>query len=131
MKLENHIESFKEHKETIFDWALKTKGLKNSQRNIGLHCPRAIIDLLSIYLLEKNKIDVSKQINHRWFKSKKVEEKLPEFPNKNIIITKIIELEILCENLAYGAPQPEDKIKKAIELFNKIEKEIEELREKP
>ena len=28
MKLETHIESFKEHKETIFDWAVKVKGLK-------------------------------------------------------------------------------------------------------
>jgi len=30
MKLENHLESYKEHKETIFDWALRIKGLKNS-----------------------------------------------------------------------------------------------------
>lgn len=128
MKIESHIESFKEHKETIFDWGLKTKGLKNSQRIIGLHCSRAIIDLLSIYLLEKNKMDVSKHINHRWFKSKKVEEKLPEFPNKKEIIHNINELEILCEKLAYGAPQSEENMKKALDLFNNIEKEIEELR---
>lgn len=34
MKIENHLESFKEHKETIFEWALKIKGLKDSQRVI-------------------------------------------------------------------------------------------------
>ena len=46
MKKEHHIESFKEHKETIFDWALKIKGLKASQRIIGTHASRAIVDFL-------------------------------------------------------------------------------------
>jgi len=82
MKIENHLDSYKEHKETIFDWALKVKGIKNSQRVIGLHASRAIIDLLSVYLLKRNLIDPGTQINHRWFKSKKVMEKLPEFEKK-------------------------------------------------
>ena len=64
MKIENHLESYKEHKETIFDWALKIKGLKNSQRVIGTHASRAIIDLLAAYLLNKNLIDSGTQINH-------------------------------------------------------------------
>ena len=79
MKIENHLESFNEHKETIFDWAIKVKGLKNSQRVIGLHASRAIIDLLSVYLIKRNLIDSGIQINHRWFKSDKVIEKLLDF----------------------------------------------------
>lgn len=124
MKLENHIESYKEHKETIFDWALKVKGLKDSQRVIGLHASRAIIDLLSAYLLKRNLIDPGMQINHRWFKSKRVMEKLPDFEKKEKIVSLIIKLELLCEDLTYGSPKPEEKIREAIVLFNKIEAEL-------
>ncbi|MBU3912576.1 MAG: hypothetical protein KKE50_00640 [Nanoarchaeota archaeon] len=126
MKLENHLESYKEHKETIFDWALKVKGIENSQRIIGLHASRAIIDLLSAYLLKRNLIDPGVQINHRWFKSKKVTEHLPDFPNKEKIISLMIELELVCEDLTYGSPKPEEKIKEAIFLFNKLEGELKD-----
>ena len=124
MKIENHLESFKEHKETIFDWAIKIKGLKESQRIIGTHASRAIIDLLAVYLLKRNIINTGIQINHRWFKSKKVLEKLPEFNNKKQIISQMIELELICEDLTYGSSKPEEKIKKAINLFNKLEKQL-------
>ena|SRR3989344_819360 len=124
MKLENHLESYKEHKETIFDWALRIKGLKNSQRVIGLHASRAIIDLLAAYLLKRNLIDQGIQMNHRWFKSEKVIERLPEFDNKEEIIRQIIRLELICEDLTYGSPKPESKIKEAILLFNKLEEKL-------
>src|SRR3989338_2785605 len=120
MKIENHLESYKEHKETIFDWGIKVKGLKNSQRIIGLHASRAAIDLLSIYLLKMNLISSGIKINHRWFKSDKVMEKLPAFNGKEEICRHIIKLELLCENLTYGSPKPEEKIREAIILFNKI-----------
>jgi|SRR3989344_4518925 len=121
MKIENHSESYKEHKETIFDWAIKVKGLKNSQRVIGLHASRGIVDLLTVYLLKKNAIDSGTMINHRWFKSKSVLKRLPEFENKEKICNEIIKLELLCEDLTYGAPKSEEKIKEAILLFNKLE----------
>lgn len=126
MKIENHLESFKEHKETIFDWAVKVKGLKNSQRVIGLHASRAIIDLLSIYLIKRNLISTGMKINHRWFKSENVKDKLPEFEEKEEICSQIINLERLCEDLTYGAPRTEDKIKEAIELFNKLEEQLKD-----
>ncbi len=124
MKIESHLESYKEHKETIFDWALKIKGLKNSQRIIGTHASRGIIDLLAAHLLKKGKIDSGMQINHRWFKSKKVGERFPDFENKKEIFDDIIKLELLCEDLTYGSPKSEEKIKQAILLFNKIELEL-------
>ena len=124
MKIENHLESFNEHKETIFDWAIKVKGLKNSQRVIGLHASRAIIDLLSVYLIKRNLIDSGIQINHRWFKSDKVIEKLPDFDIKDKIVSEIIKLELLCEDLTYGSPKSEEKIREAILLFNKLEGEL-------
>ncbi|MEK6811308.1 MAG: hypothetical protein AABX96_02240 [Nanoarchaeota archaeon] len=124
MKIENHLESFNEHKETIFDWAVKVKGIKNSQRVIGLHASRAIIDLLSIYLIKRNLISTGMKINHRWFKSEKVNENLPEFDKKEEICSKITKLELLCEDLTYGAPKTEEKINEALELFNKLEGEL-------
>ncbi len=124
MRIENHLESYKEHKETIFDWALKIKGLKNCQRVVGTHASRAIIDLLAAYLLNKNLIDPGTQINHRWFKSKNVIEKLPEFEGKNEICKDIIKLELLSEDLTYGSPKSEYKIKEALLLFNKIEAKL-------
>ena len=124
MKQEEHEESFKEHRETIFRWALEVKGMENSQRIIGLHASRAIIDLLSIYLLKKGKISPGKQINHRWFKSLKVYDKIPDFLNKKQIIGKIVDLELLCEKLTYGSKRPETEVKTALELFNEIENKI-------
>ena len=124
MKIESHLESYKEHRETIFDWALKVKGLKNSQRIVGTHASRAIIDLLAVYLLKRGLIDPGMQINHRWFKSKRVMEKLPEFEGKEKICGDMIKLELLCEDLTYGSPKSEEKIKEAIILFNKIESEL-------
>ncbi|MDO8460053.1 MAG: hypothetical protein Q7S74_03020 [Nanoarchaeota archaeon] len=126
MKIENHLEAYKEHRETIFDWALKVKGLKNSQRIIGLHASRGIVDLLMVHLLKKGAIDSGTMINHRWFKSKSVLERLPEFENKEAICDEIIKLELLCEDLTYGAPKPEDKIKEAILLFNKLEEKLKD-----
>ena len=124
MKTEEHEESFKEHRETIFRWALEVKGMENSQRIIGLHASRAIIDLLSIYLLKKGKISPGKQINHRWFKILKVYGKIPDFLNKKQIIGKIVELELLCEKLTYGSKRPETEVKTALELFNELENKI-------
>lgn len=124
MKIENHLESFNEHKETIFDWAVKVKGIKNSQRVIGLHASRAIIDLLSIYLIKRNLISTGMKINHRWFKSEKVNENLPEFEKKEEICGQITKLELLCEDLTYGAPKTEKKINEALELFNKLEEQL-------
>lgn len=116
--------SFKEHRETIFDWALGVKGLKDSQRVIGTHASRAIVDLLAVRLLKDNLIDPGVQLNHRWFKSGRVHEKLPEFEDKSEIISKMIELELLCEDLTYGSPKSEDQIKKAIEIFRELEDKL-------
>ena len=127
MKPEEHLKAFEEHKEAIFEWALKIKGLEKSQRTVGLHVGRGIIELLSAVLESKGKIKPGMQLNHRWFKSPRVGERLPDFPRKERILTDIVELENLSENLSYGSPKPEEEIKKAVSLFKKLEREIKEL----
>lgn len=118
------MEAFEEHRSTIFKWGLNTYGLSKSQRIVGLHASRGIVELLSAYLHKEKLIDEGFQINHRWFKSEKISEKLPDFKNKGKIIKKMVELELLSEQLSYGSPKPTKTIEKALILFKDIENEI-------
>jgi hypothetical protein len=69
-------------------------------------------------------VDEGFQLNHRWFKSEKVSEKLPDFKNKSELLKNMIALENLSEALAYGAPKSKENIKEIIWLFNESEKII-------
>lgn len=124
MRAEDHLEAFEEHKATMFKWALDTYGLSKSQRIVGLHASRGIVELLSAYLHKEKLIDEGAQINHRWFKSEKVSERLPDFKNKNKIIKKMVKLELLSEQLSYGSQKPVEMIEKAVNIFKSIESEI-------
>ena len=124
MKTESHIEAFEEHKETIFEWALDIHGIEKSQRIVGLHASRGIVELLSAYLHKKKLIDEGFQLNHRWFKSEKVSERLPEFENKAEVLKKMVRLENMCENLSYGAKKPAETTEKLLSLFTEIENMI-------
>ncbi|MAG02189.1 hypothetical protein CMI42_02535 [Candidatus Pacearchaeota archaeon] len=120
MKKEDHINAYNEHRDTL-NWAIN-KGTSKSQRTIGIHASRAIIELFSAYLHEKSLISIGFQINHRWFKSDKVSERFPDFELKDLIIKKLIDLELLAENLIYGSPKKEDEIKNILKKFNEIER---------
>lgn len=127
MKEGVHLRAFEEHRATI-DWSID-RGLEKSQRIIGIHASRGVIELLSAYLHKKNKIESGFQINHRWFKSDKVYEKFPNFPKKKIIFSKITKLENESEKLTYGSEKSEEEIKNVIRTFNELEKIIKELME--
>ncbi|MEK6928757.1 MAG: hypothetical protein AABW65_02255 [Nanoarchaeota archaeon] len=121
MKTETHEEAFETHKRAIFSWGLGIEGIDKSQRIVGLHAARGILELLSLYLHRKKIVRAGFQLNHRWFKSKKVFNKLPDFENKNEIVTKLIELENLCEVLTYGKKISVETTQKAIKLFTELE----------
>lgn len=114
MKEEDHREAFEVHKKAIFTWALEIEGLGKSQKIIGLHAARGIIELLSLFLHKKKLVSEGFQLNHSWFKSEKVFDKLPDFENKKEIIDKIIKLENTCEILSYGKKKPLNEIEEAI-----------------
>lgn len=120
MKIEDHKKAYEEHRATL-DWAIN-RGIEKSQRIIGLHVSRAIIELLSLYLHQEKIITVDFQINHRWFKSQRVEEKFPNFFNKETIIKKLIDLELASESLVYGKQKTQEEIKSALNLFLETEK---------
>lgn len=125
MKPETHLEAFAEHKEAIFRWALEVRGIDRSQRIVGLHASRGITELLSAMLHEKGLLPVSANLNHRWFKTIRVMDRLPPFPERENLLKKIVELENLAEDLTYGAPKSVETIKKAVGLFMEIEKDIQ------
>jgi hypothetical protein len=124
MKEEDHLKAYQEYKDNIFSWALEIRGLEKSQRTVGLNASRAMVELLSVYLHRKRLVDEGFQLNHRWFKSEKISEKLPDFENKDKILQKMVSLENSSETLAYGTPKPMERIKEIIELFNEVEKMI-------
>ncbi len=126
IRQEKHLEAFEGRKETIYKWGIEVKGIEKSKRIVGDNASKAITDLLSAYLRKENKIDEGFQINHSWFKSEKVFERFPEFENKKAVIDKMIELEKLCEKLSYGAPKPVSRTKEALQLFEDLEKLINE-----
>lgn len=125
MRVEEHIRAFQEHRDAI-DWAIN-RGIGKSQRIIGTHAARGATELLSAYMHAINKVDAGFQINHRWFKSEKAGDKFPDFPKKNHIISMMIKLENMSEQLTYGSQKTEQKIKEVIELLNALENILKEL----
>lgn len=125
MKESEHIKAFGEHKAAI-SWAVD-RGIESSQRIIGTHASRGIIELLSAYLHKLKCIDEGFQLNHRWFKSSNVGSRLPEFPDKAVIVRKLAELENDSEKLTYGSQKSEGEVKKVVELFNEVEKILDGL----
>ncbi len=128
MKIEDHHNSYKEHRDAI-NWAID-RGLERSQRIIGMHASQAIIELFSEFLHKINVIEMGFQINHRWFKSKKVSERFSDFPKKDLIIEKINKIELISENLIYGSQKTEAEIKSFLDIFNTAEKLILKLIDK-
>jgi len=126
MRTEEHRKAFEEYKKNIFETAI-TRGIEHSQRTIGFSASRGIIELLSIYLHSINKLDAGAQLNHRWFKTENVVDRLPDFPKKTEIIAKMVLLENLSESLSYGSQKSNDEIVKVIELFQNLEKIISEM----
>jgi len=127
MRFEDHVSAFKEHKRSIFEWALRVLGLEHSQRTVGLHASRGIVELLSAYLHRTERITAGAQLNHRWFKSRNVLERLPVFPEREAIVELLVELENLSEGLTYGAPHKREEIEHALELFSRTESMIRKL----
>lgn len=127
MKIEEHLISFEEHKDVI-EWAIN-RGLDRSQRIVGTHASRGIVELLSAYLRKINNIDAGFQINHRWFKTERAKERFSAFPRMDEIIKKMTELENTSEILTYGSQKTEKEVKEAVKLFNELETIIEGLME--
>lgn len=127
MKADTHLKAFEERKETILKWAVEVRGIQQSQRIIGDNASKAIVELLSTYLHKHKIVEEGFQLNHTWFKSDKVSIRLHDFPSKQEIVKKMIELEKACENLSYGTEKPLEKIKQTLNLFKELEAKLQEM----
>ncbi|MFH1631284.1 MAG: hypothetical protein ABIA21_03650 [Candidatus Aenigmatarchaeota archaeon] len=123
MKIDQHIKAYEEYMKNVKEISM-TRGLLESQRTIGLSASRGIVELLSAYLHSIQKLDAGAQLNHRWFKSDRIVDKLPDFPGKKEILKEMILLENLSEDLTYGTEKDISAIVKTVELFNKLEKKL-------
>lgn len=104
-------------------------GVEKRQRTIGFHCSAAAIDILELFLHQKNLIDPGTIFKHDFFSSvRKANEKLEvEFQNKNEMIALLVEIESKRNLLCYGKPQTRDHIEEYISFFNKFRKIFDDM----
>ena len=124
MRLENHIAKLREHTRAL-EWALE----QDNQSAIGFHASAGSVELLSILLHKLGKVTADFQINHAWFKSRRIlEAKLnADFPRKEEIIAVMEEIEELRNPLCYGSPRPEEAVAEMADCFRGLKATIEEI----
>ena len=83
--------------------------------------------MLAAYLIKEKKIEASAHLNHRWFKSSSIGEKMPDFQGKDEILKEMNSLENKAEILTYGAAKSAKDIKEAAEIFALIESRLKKL----
>ena len=122
MKLENHIAKLREHISAL-EWALE----QDNQSAIGFHASAGSVELLSILLHKLGKVTADFQLNHSWFKSRRIAEtKLPlSFPKKVEIMSIMEEIEELRNPLCYGSPRPEEAVAEIADCFRRLKLVVE------
>ena len=126
MRTEEHMAALSEHEENL-KLAIERSLLKN-QRNIGYNASQASVELFSIYMHKLNLIIVGENLDHRTFKTKVVDTRIPkDFPNKMKILELMRKLEEKRNILCYGKARPENEIKEVIMAYNELKGIIGEL----
>ena len=120
MRSDEHIASVRESLQVIKE-AIQI-GIGQRQRTIGFHCSAAAVDILELYLHERDAISPGKVIKHDFFTSeRKAKSKLPEqFDEKEQIIALLVRLEEKRNSLCYGKLKPKEDVENYLTLFRKI-----------
>jgi len=119
MRIEEHVTALSEHEENL-KLAIE-RGLLKNQRNIGYNASQASVELFSIYMHKLNLIAAGENLDHRVFKSKEVDNRIPQdFPNKNMILELMRKLEEKRNVLCYGKARPENEIKEVVMAYNEL-----------
>lgn len=127
MLKENHIRIINEGFSAI-KWAIE-QGIEEKQTTIGFNASLVAVNLLELYLHEKNLIKVDNLLKHEWFKSKnKIKEKLDiEFDNKDKILNLMYEIEEKRNILCYGKKQSLKTLNDILEHLYELKDLIESL----
>ncbi len=112
------------------------KGIIAHQRRLAFALSMGAVSLIEDYLSNKNVLKKGAKINHRWFKKKKENAKdliskhlissIDNLGKMDSILDKAFDLENERNEIAYGKPVSEDKLKEKINLFFKLKKEVED-----
>ena len=125
MKIEDHYKNLNESLTVIRDCI--RKGVENYQRSIGFHVSVALCDMLEIYLHDNNLIDPGSVIKHDFFASRrKANERLPEFEDKEKIISLLAEIDEKRNILCYGKRQVKENLAEFLERFHSLKKIFED-----
>ena len=126
MKIEDHLRNINESLEVINESI--DKGIEKRQRNIGFNTSTASVEMLEVFLHNKNLLNPSSVLKHDWFSSiRKANEKIPfDFEDKEKIIGLLNKIEIQRNLLCYGKAKPIEIIKEILNNFNTIKQLFED-----
>ena len=126
--------TIEEHKKTAGEFLedinekIKANLLVERQKIIGFSASEAATNLFALFLHDKNLVEPSFSINHRFFASKRIAEKKFDFDFflKEKIIDLLVRQEMYRNKLCYGRAKEEGVVTSAIKNLFELKKIIEE-----
>jgi len=120
MRIEDHLRNINESLEVIKESI--QKGLQERQRNLGFNISVAAVEMLEVFLHQKNFLNPGIILKHEFFSSiRKAKEKLKfDFSKKEEMLKLLNDIETKRNLLCYGKPQPAETIEFIINSFNKL-----------
>ncbi len=131
MREEKHLEALAEVKETIETAIQDPRGIIVHQRRLMSMISLGVQHLIELHLHRLNILKAGTQVKHDWFRLGKervklrlkaiITKPLQEIEDLDFIITLASEIEADRNELVYGAPAPEAKLRRKIDLFLQLE----------
>ena len=124
--IEEHKKIIKQFLEDINE-KIKANLLVERQKIIGFDASEASTNLFALLLHQKNIVEPSFHINHRYFASERIAEKKFDFdiPKKEEIINLLVNQEEYRNKLCYGKEKQANIVDSAIKNLFKIKEIIE------
>ncbi len=135
MKEEKHIEAIAEVEETI-ETAIKDKrGVQAHQRRLMSLISLGVQHLIELHLHKLDAIKAGAQVKHDWFRLSKesIELRLKtittislkDVEDLDLVVAMAKEIESDRNDIIYGAPAPEEKLRRKIDLFLQLKELIQ------
>lgn len=134
MKEEKHLEAIAEVKDTISQAIQDARGLYVHQRRLASLTSLGAQQLIELHLHNAKAIKQGAQVKHEWFRTSKERielhlraictEPLSKIPDIDYLVLLACEIEKDRNELVYGAPAPEARLRKKIDLFLEMEKAV-------
>jgi hypothetical protein len=131
MREEKHLEALAEVKETIETAIRDPRGIIVHQRRLMSMISLGVQHLIELHFHRLNVLKSGAQVKHDWFRLSKERVKLrlkavttkplQEIEDVDFIIILASEMEADRNELVYGAPAPEAKLRRKIDLFLQLE----------